>query len=110
MSLTTLSPCDSSWIRAIGYRRAPDGKAYLAIFTHGDKFAWLMGEVPSTIPGLLVAGRVTAKDDGRLSIGAAVHRHVLQAKDVSGVDKYPRQKIEGRMEIKRLEKIMRGAT
>lgn len=109
MSLTTLSPADSSWIRAIGYRRTPDGKSYLAIFIHGDKFAWLVGEVPSTIPGLLVAGRVTAKSAGALSVGAAVHRHVLQAKGERGTAKYPIQRVEDRMEIKRLEKIMKNA-
>lgn len=92
MSLIPISPSRSSWIRAIGYigdRTTSDGHTYLAIFS--DSFAWLVQDVPSTLPGLLAAGHVTAKDNGDLSIGAAVHRFVLQKESV-----YPRQKVEGK--------------
>lgn len=101
MSLTTISPSRSSWIRAIGYRHAPDGHTYLAVFA--DSFAWLVQDVPSTLPGLLCAGHVIAKDDGELSIGAAVHRHVLTKKEY----KERTQKVEG-FEMRQLRKIMKG--
>lgn len=99
MSLTSISSSRSSWIRAIGYLHTPDDRTYLGIFS--DSFAWLVTDIPPTLPGLLVAGHVTAKDDGALSIGAAVHRLVLQK-----TDKYPRQKVEG-FEMRQLEKIMK---
>ena len=102
MSLTTISPARSSWITAIGYRTFSDGHSYLAIFTN-QNFAWLVRDVPATLPGLLVSGHVIAKDDGELSIGAAVHRLVLQKES-----EYTRQKIEGCFEIQQLKKIMRA--
>ena len=99
MSLTAISPTRSSWITGIGYRTTPDGHSYLAIFTN-QNFAWLVIDVPPTLPGLLAAGHVTAKDDGELSIGAAVHRLVLQKES-----EYTRQKIEGK-EMWRLRALM----
>src|SRR3954465_3954381 len=103
MSLTPISPTRSSWIRAIGYLHTPDGHTYLGVFS--DSFAWLVIDVPPTLPGLLAAGHVTAKDDGELSIGAAVHRLVLQKKN-----EYPRQKIEGKEMWRLREMMMKGAT
>lgn len=100
MSLTPISPTRSSWIRAIGYLHAPDNRTYLAIFA--DSFAWLVTDIPSTLPGLLAAGHVTAQDDGELSIGAAVHRLVLKKSE------YPKQKVEG-FEMHQLKKIMRSS-
>jgi len=99
MSLTFISPARSSWVRAIGYRSSPDGHTYLGIFA--DSFAWLVIDVPPTLPGLLAAGHVTAKDDGELSIGAAVHRLVLSKKG-----EYARQKVEGE-ELQQLKRFMK---
>lgn len=98
MSLTTLPPTRSSWISSIGYQRG-----YLAVFTkkEGGKepWAWLFAGVPSTLPGLITAGRVTAKEDGTLSVGAAVHR-LARSKE------YVRQKIEGEEKVRELKRIM----
>ena len=99
MSLTTLSPNSSSWIRAIGYQ-----KGYLAIFA--DDFAWLVAGVPPTLPGLIVAGRVTAKEDGELSIGAAVHRLVLETGKKEEERKFVRQKVSGEFELRQLWRLM----
>jgi len=93
--LTQLTPNDSSWIRAIGYRNG-----YLAIFA--DDFAWLFADVPPTMPGLLVAGHVNAKDGSGLSIGAAVHRLMLRRES-----KYPRQKISDEWQMAVLRRQMR---
>jgi hypothetical protein len=102
MSLTSIPSTRSSWIRAIGYvsdRATSDGHSYLAIFS--DSFAWLVQDVPPTLPGLLTAGRVTAKDDGALSIGATVRRLVLQKSE------YPRQMVKGK-EMWRLRAMMKA--
>jgi hypothetical protein len=102
MSLTSISPARSSWIRAIGYLHAPDDHTYLAIFA--DSFAWLVTDIPPSLPGLLAAGHVTAKDDGELSIGAVVHRLVLQKES-----EYPRQKVEGKEMWRLREWMKKGA-
>lgn len=93
MSLTQLSPDKSSWVRAIGYRNG-----YLAIFA--DNFAWLVSNVPHTLPGLLAAGHVNSKE-GKLSIGAAVHRLVLRR-----ADEFSREKVEGAA-LSELKKVMK---
>ena len=65
----------SSWIDSIGYLRAPDGQTYLAVFTISGSAILYQG-VPSTLPGLIAAGRVKTKDRERLSHGAAYNRLV----------------------------------
>ena len=98
MSLTTLHPARSSWIDSVGYQRG-----YLAVFTKKEEgrepWAWLFEGVPPTLPGLITAGRVTAKEDGELSVGAAVHR-LAKSKE------YQRQKVEGEEKVRELKRIM----
>ncbi len=94
MSLTTLSPTRSSWISSIGYQRG-----YLAVFTK-EGWAWLFEGVPSTLPGLVVAGRVTAKEDGKLSVGATVHRLVRNGG-------YRVEQIKDRFQVNQLKRMMR---
>lgn len=90
----------STWINAVGYRRTND-LTVLAIFTsHKDTpVAILYGDVPSHLPGLLVSGRVTAKDDGELSIGAAYSRLVKGRY-------HPSQTIEGAKSVAELKEMM----
>lgn len=64
----------SSWIDSIGYVNA-NGVGYLAVFTFEGR-AILYRGIPSTLPGLIAAGRVYTKDHERLSHGAAYNRLV----------------------------------
>lgn len=87
----------SSWIESIAYCHAPDGINYLAIFTlRGD--AILYSNVPSTLPGLISAGRVKTVDGSRLSHGAAY------CKLVKG--KYPSETINDRAKVNELKLLM----
>lgn len=91
----------SSWIDAVGYVSTLDMSA-LAIFTHvkSQPVAILYANVPSHLPGLLVSGRVTAKDDGELSVGATYARLVK--------GKYASQTIEGAEEVNKLKEMMKS--
>lgn len=98
----------STWIKAVGYCRVdgPLPLTLLAIFTTqkiketGEMVpaAILYGNVPSHLPGRLVSGHTTAKDDGELSIGATY------AGQVKG--RYPSQTIVGENEVNRLKEMM----
>ena len=63
----------SSFIASFAYQGTTDGLGFLAIFFKAGHAALYRG-VPSTIPGLLAAGRTNAKSDGELSVGATYNR------------------------------------
>lgn len=91
--MTTHTANRSSWIQSVAFKRAdadsPTG--FLAVFL-GTGIALLYGEVPSYVPGLLVAGTA------RRSIGLAYNRLVK--------GRYPYQRVEGRERVQELRALM----
>jgi hypothetical protein len=100
------TPC-SSWISSIGYRRFPDGAAYLAVFLRREDQPICNGEripvallyggprspIPSWLPGLLKAGT------GRRSVGLAFNR-LLKGKG------YDYTRVEGQDNVRKLKEML----
>lgn len=96
--MATTNTYRSSWIKAVGYIPTPDAN-YLVVFTNTNT-AILYKDVPSTLPGLLVAGQVDAKSgerQGERSIGATWHRLVK--------GKYEGQVVKDENEVNYLKEV-----
>lgn len=101
----------SSWIEGLVYRPIDgcDTVGFLAVFLKAARptvnnprpcpTAVLYSNVPYTVPGLVSAGRVTAKDDGELSVGAAYCRFVR--------GKYPSEVVRDAEKVQELRAMMR---
>lgn len=109
--MTTPLP-SSSWISSMAYKSLPDGSAYLALFLKPYKKvngieeepkALLYGgpktPLPSWVPGLVAAGRVTSKEGKVPSPGAVYHRLIKE--------QYQGQVVRGERQVRQLKEMMK---